>query len=101
MPFDKHFAIGNFIADAVEGRQICVKSDGRPLRSYLYMSDLVQALITILVDGAIARPYNVGSDRAITIEELAHCVNRVAGGGGVLIEGAPSDPLDRYVPDMT
>jgi nucleoside-diphosphate-sugar epimerase len=101
MPFDRHFAVGNFIADAVEGRRILVRSDGRPLRSYLYMSDLVRALITILIDGAIARPYNVGSERAISIEELAHCVNRVAGGNGVLIEGAPSDPRDRYVPDMT
>ena len=101
MPFDKHFAIGNFIADAVAGRRIVVRSDGRPLRSYLYMSDLMRALLTIMIDGAIARPYNVGSERAITIEELAHCVDRVAGGGGVLIEGAPSDPRDRYVPDMT
>jgi nucleoside-diphosphate-sugar epimerase len=101
MPFDKHFAIGNFIADAVEGRPIRVKSDGRPLRSYLYMSDLMRALITILIDGVVARPYNVGSDEAITIDELAHRVNRVAGGTGVLIEGAHSDPLDRYVPDMT
>jgi nucleoside-diphosphate-sugar epimerase len=101
MPFDKHFAIGNFIADAVNGRQIRVKSDGRALRSYLYMSDLMRALIVILVDGAVARAYNVGSDEAVTIEELAHRVNRVAGGSGVLIEGAPSDPLDRYVPDVT
>jgi nucleoside-diphosphate-sugar epimerase len=101
MPFDSHFAIGNFIADAVGGRQIQVRSDGRPLRSYLYMSDLMRALITILIDGAIGRPYNVGSDVAITIGDLAQRVNRVAGGCGVLIEGAPSDPLDRYVPDMT
>ena len=101
MPFDKHFAIGNFIADAIDGRQILVKSDGRPLRSYLYMSDLMRALIAILIDGAVGRPYNVGSDAAITIEELAHAVNRVVGGKGVHIEGAPSDPLDRYVPDTT
>jgi nucleoside-diphosphate-sugar epimerase len=99
MPFDKHFAIGNFIADAMDGRQILVKSDGRPLRSYLYMSDLMRALIAILIDGTVGRPYNVGSDTAITIEALAHDVNRVVGGNGVHIEGVPSDPLDRYVPD--
>ncbi len=101
MPFDRHFAIGNFIADAVDGRRILVKSDGRPLRSYLYMSDLLRALIAILVDGVAGRPYNVGSDIAITIEELAHRVNRVVGGNGVQIEGAASDPLDRYVPNTT
>jgi nucleoside-diphosphate-sugar epimerase len=101
MPFDKHFAIGNFIADAVRGQPIRVKSDGHPLRSYLYMTDLIRALIAILTTGEVARPYNVGSDAALTIEQLARCVDRVAGGRGVLIEGAPSDPRDRYVPDTT
>jgi nucleoside-diphosphate-sugar epimerase len=101
MPFDRHFAIGNFIADAVHGRPIRIKSDGRPQRSYLYMTDLIHALLAILVDGAAGRPYNVGSDAPVTIEQLARCVDRVAGGHGVSIEGAPSDPLDRYVPDIT
>ncbi len=99
MPFDKHFAIGNFIADASSGRPIRVKSDGKPVRSYMYMTDLMRALIVILIDGAVARPYNVGSDVAVTVEQLAHCVDRIAGGSGVLIEGAASDPTDRYVPD--
>jgi nucleoside-diphosphate-sugar epimerase len=101
MPFDKHFAIGNFIADAIEGRIICVRSDGRPVRTYLYMTDLICALVAILVDGAVARPYNVGSDFPVSIEDLAHVVNRIAGGRGVAIEGAASDPRDRYLPDIT
>jgi nucleoside-diphosphate-sugar epimerase len=101
MPFDKHFAIGNFIADAVDGREIRVRSDGRPLRSYLYMTDLVSALIAILADGADVRPYNVGSPSSISVEQLARCVDRVVGGRGVIIEGSPSDPSDRYVPDTT
>jgi dTDP-glucose 4,6-dehydratase len=99
MPFDGHFAIGNFIADAVRRRPIRVKSDGRPQRSYLYMTDLTVALLLILTKGAIGTAYNVGSDVAVTIEQLAHCVNRVLGGYGVSMEGATSDPNDRYVPD--
>jgi dTDP-glucose 4,6-dehydratase len=101
MPFDKHFAIGNFIADAVAGRTIRVKSDGRPLRSYMYMTDLMRALLLVLTAGRTGRAYNVGSDAAISIEGLAHRVDRNAGGAGVIIEGAASDPLDRYVPDTT
>lgn len=100
MPFDAHFAIGNFIADAVHGRPIEVKSDGHPERSYLYMTDLMRALFTILCHGTIGKPYNVGSDVPLTIEQLANCVNRVVGGCGVHIGGAPSDPRDRYVPDI-
>jgi len=101
MPFDQHFAVGNFIADAVAGREILVKSDGRPQRSYLYMSDLVRALLTILTSGAVGRAYNVGSDVAVSIEQLARLVDRVAGGRGVRIGGDSSDSADRYVPDTT
>jgi nucleoside-diphosphate-sugar epimerase len=101
MPFDRHFAIGNFIADAVRGHPIHVKSDGLPLRSYLYMTDLMVALLLILTKGSIGKPYNVGSDFAVTIEQLAHCVDRVVGGQGVSRVGAASDSCDRYVPDIT
>lgn len=101
MPFNKHFAIGNFIADAVLGRQIRIKGDGRPQRSYLYMTDLMRALLVILSRGAVGTAYNVGSEVIVTIEQLAHCVDRVVGGRGVVIEGAKADPVDRYVPDTT
>jgi dTDP-glucose 4,6-dehydratase len=101
MPFDKHFAIGNFIADAVGGRPIHIKSDGTPQRSYLYMSDLMRALVSILIDGVTGRTYNVGSDSALTIKELADRVNLVVGGQGVTLANGASDPADRYVPDTT
>jgi nucleoside-diphosphate-sugar epimerase len=101
MPFDAHFAIGNFIADAVQGRPIRIKSDGRAVRSYLYMTDLICALLVILAKGTVARPYNVGSDAPVTINQLAQSVDRVVGGYGVVIGGALSDPGDRYVPDTT
>jgi nucleoside-diphosphate-sugar epimerase len=101
MPFDRHFAVGNFIADAVHGRPILIKSDGMAQRSYLYMSDLMRALVLILVDGAVGRTYNVGSEHALTIKELADLVNLVAGGGGVVLQGGKVAAGDRYVPDTT
>ena len=99
MPFDQHFAIGNFIADAVAGRQVRVRSDGLPLRSYMYMTDLIRALLLILNRGAAGAAYNVGSDIPISIGQLAHTVNRVVGGGGVFIEGKASNQGEHYVPD--
>lgn len=101
MPFDQHFAIGNFIADAVAGRPIHIKSDGTPQRSYLYMTDLVRALVSILIDGVAGRSYNVGSNSALTIKDLAERVNLIVGGRGVTLANRASDPEDRYVPDTT
>lgn len=71
LPLDGHFAVGNFIADALAGRALSVNSDGRSLRSYLHPIDLVTWLLTVMLRGNAARAYNVGSDQAISIGELA------------------------------
>jgi len=77
LPLDAHFAIGNFIRDALEGRDIVIKGDGSPIRSYLDQRDLAVWLMQILVNGKNTNAYNVGSDQAISIGELAKLVKHI------------------------
>ncbi|MGC1182307.1 NAD-dependent epimerase/dehydratase family protein [Legionella sp.] len=103
LPLESHFAIGNFIRDGLQQKTIIVNSDGSSYRSYLYAADLAIWLWTILFRGKTMRPYNVGSDEALNIRELAHQVaNNFRPSPSINIKQIPSTrPPERYVPDIS
>jgi dTDP-glucose 4,6-dehydratase len=74
MQLDAHFAIGNFIYNRLRHRPIRVQGDGSAVRSYLYASDLMIWLWTILFKGQSLGAYNVGSEDALNIATLARAV---------------------------
>lgn len=104
LPRDAHFAIGNFIRDALERPEITVNGNGSPIRSYMYQTDLAHWLLALLQHGAAGNAYNVGSDEAISIADLAGLVRdilspekRIHLKGEALADNAYRN---RYIPDI-
>ena len=104
LPLDVHFAIGNFIRDAQISPQITVAGDGMPIRSYLDQRDLAGWLLTMLRIGKPGYAYNLGSDQAITIADLAFLVRDVACPNKpvrILSNMRHDNGRNLYVPDVT
>ena len=102
LPLDVHFAIGNFIRDALDGKDINIFGDGTPLRSYMYQEDLADWLMTILFKGKPGMAYNVGSDQAISIQHLATVIRElISPKSKINIHfKEKSSYRNRYVPDV-
>ena len=103
LPLDVHFAIGNFIRDALTADAITVSGDGTPLRTYLHQTDLAHWLFTLLEHGSPGQAYNVGSDEVISIAALAHLVrDLLAPEKPVHIQGKADigSARNRYIPDI-
>ena len=102
LPLDIHYAIGNFIRDAMNKNTITIKGDGRPYRSYMYTADLMCWLWTILLNGKADEAYNVGSEDAMSISELAKIVSECCPPAVKCeILGKPdfNVPAPRYIPN--
>jgi nucleoside-diphosphate-sugar epimerase len=103
LPLDTHFAIGNFILNVLKGEDIVIEGDGTPYRSYLYASDLMIWLWTVLLRGKNNDPYNVGSNQDLTIEALAHHVaDTLHPPQKILVRQEKNEinPLQRYIPNV-
>jgi len=102
-PVDGTFAAGNFIKDAIAGRDINISGDGTPERSYLYAADLAIWLWTILLAGKNCYPYNVGSDEPLSLVSLAGMIaaKAVRKDTSVHVTKQPgSGPYQQYIPDI-
>ena len=103
LQLDIHYAIGNFIRDGLAGGPIYVSGDGTHYRSYLYAADLAIWLWTILFRGAPGEAYNVGSNDAISIKDLAHEVSAAFSHSPKVViakSPVPGQSAERYVPSV-
>ncbi|WP_263351559.1 NAD-dependent epimerase/dehydratase family protein [Acidicapsa acidisoli] len=103
LPLGAHFAIGNFIRDAMRGDSIRVNGDGTPKRSYLYAADLAIWLWAILFRAPPLEAFNVGSNQAVSISELAHTVVAAIGSNAevrIMQPATEGARIRQYIPSV-
>jgi UDP-glucose 4-epimerase len=84
--------LGLWIRLALRGGELQVYGDGSQRRDLNFIDDAVDALALVALGGHTdARTYNLGSDRVVTLLELAQIVTELAGSGTVSCIPFPPD----------
>jgi len=103
MRADDGRVITNFIIQAFDGRPLTIYGDGGQTRSFCYIGDMVDGLLSLMrTSDEIVGPMNLGSPDEIGIEELARLVAREVGSTSAF-EHCPAseDEPRRRKPDIS
>ncbi|MCC6848764.1 MAG: NAD-dependent epimerase/dehydratase family protein [Deltaproteobacteria bacterium] len=85
--------VPSLVDDAQNGRDLVLHSDGRPRRSFCYVTDFIVSLLRVIAGGVDGEAYNVGDDREeISMRELADRVRAVAQAAGRVVVRTSADP---------
>ena len=99
LQLDAHFAVGNFVLDGVQGKPISVNGNPNTLRSYMYPSDLIIALLAVATHDEYLN-VNIGSEESISMSNLAYLISRLTAQKGVLFTNPTLNPSN-YVPSTS
>ena len=101
-PISGHFAVSNFVRDAMARRPICIQGNPLNTRSYMYPTDLLTWTFRALskFDEVRNLPLNFGSSEAITINDLAILVGRLTDQKQIIYENRKVSDEHHYVPSV-
>ncbi|CAB4871195.1 unannotated protein [freshwater metagenome] len=93
--------VSNFIVQALQNQELTVYGEGKQVRSFCYVDDLVEGLISLFFTEGIHEPINLGNPAPITMLELAQEIISITGSKSrITYLPLPSDdPLTRE-PDI-
>lgn len=101
MSLEKPWAINNFIRDAIKFKSIKIIGNGKPIRSYMYPTDMIEWLFNILVTSKNNGTYNLGSDQGISLEKLALEIRSIIGNDVQIDVLNMNENEDVFLPDIS
>ena len=95
--------VSNFVVSALNGTPLTVYGEGQQTRSFCYIDDLIEGLISMMRSSdEVTGPINLGNPGEFTIAELADLVIKQTGTtAGVEYRPLPQDDPVRRQPDIT
>jgi UDP-glucuronate decarboxylase len=95
--------IPRFIEQALSNKPITIFGDGTQTRSFCYVTDQIEGLLRLaFLEDAEGKVINIGSDKEITILELAKLVKEMTNSKSeIVFKELPEDDPPRRKPDIT
>lgn len=101
MRSDDGRVVPNFCTQAIKGENLTVYGDGSQTRSFCYVSDLVDGILTVFCQDD-PNPFNLGNPAELPISEFARVILKISGAKSKLVfEKLPVDDPKRRCPDIT
>jgi nucleoside-diphosphate-sugar epimerase len=98
------FVMSKFLQAALNNSEITIYGDGTQTRTFCYIKDNIDACLAVLDnDDYINEVYNIGSDRVISILELAETIIRLTNSSSKIIHlpALKDGDMTRRQPDIT
>jgi UDP-glucuronate decarboxylase len=89
--------VSNFIIQALQDKPITIYGDGNQTRSFCFVSDLIEGLVSLFFKDGIHTPINLGNPSPISVRELALEIVALTGSNSKIIHlPLPGDdPIQR------
>lgn len=102
MSKDDGRVVSNFIVQALRNEPLTVYGDGSQIRSFCFVSDLVEGLVKLFLKAKILEPINIGNPMPITMSQLAQEVIELTGSNSkITYLPLPQDDPRQREPDIS
>lgn len=94
--------VSNFIVQALSGKDITIYGDGSQTRSFCYVDDLVNGIVSMMNQDNFKGPVNLGNSDEFTVKDLAELVIKLTKSKSKIIYNPlPQDDPARRRPDLS
>lgn len=94
--------VSNFILQALREEPVTIFGDGSQTRSFCYVDDLVEGLISLMDQDEISGPINLGNPDEHSIKELAELIIELTSSSSEIVyRPLPQDDPMRRKPDIS